>query len=80
MKTWKTQGISKIVKISGKAQGNFNSGGNENMRHDRQQQCTPFNVSLSSVAQGKILKHPRNLSENSGNLGSQKCGHPVIGF
>ena len=31
---------------------------------------------LSWVAQGKSLKYPGNLRENSGNLVSQKCGHP----
>ena len=42
-KTWKTQGICKIVNISGKTQGNFNfcrknlenSGKMKNMGHDR---------------------------------------------
>ena len=33
---------------------------------------------LSLVAQGKGLKYPGNLRDNSGNLHvvSQKCGHP----
>ena len=35
-------------------------------------------IFLSGVAQGKILKCPGNLRENSGNFVSQKCGHPVI--
>ena len=34
-------------------------------------------IFLSWVAQGKILKCPGNLRENSGNLVPQKCGHPV---
>ena len=32
---------------------------------------------LHRVPQGKGLKYPGNLRENSGNLVSQKCGHPV---
>ena len=32
---------------------------------------------LSCVSQGKVWKYPGNLRENSGNLVSQKCGHPV---
>ena len=34
-------------------------------------------IFLSWAAQGKILKCPWNLMENSGKLVSQKCGHPV---
>ena len=33
-------------------------------------------ILLSCVAQGKILKCPGNFRENSGNLGSEECGHP----
>ena len=33
-------------------------------------------TSLSRVSQGKVRKYPGNLRENSGNLVSQKCGHP----
>ena len=33
---------------------------------------------LSRVSQGKVKKYPGNLRENSGNLVSQKCGHPVL--
>ena len=72
-KTWKTQGIWKIVKISGKTQGNLNfcrknlenSGKMKNMWHDRQQKY-PHRIFLSWVAQGKSLKYPGKLRENSG--------------
>ena len=72
-KTWKTQGIWKIVKISRKTQGNFyfcrknleNSGKMKNIWHDRQQICIPSNF-LSWVAQGKIWKYPGNLRETQG--------------
>ena len=33
---------------------------------------------LSRVFQGKVRKYPGNLRENSGNLVSQKCGHPGL--
>ena len=33
---------------------------------------------LSRVSQGKVWKYPGNLRENSGNLVSQKCGHPDV--
>ena len=49
---------------------------NEKMLHDHQQKCTLSNFSLLSCS-GKKLKYPGNLRENSGNLVSQKCGHPV---
>ena len=69
--TWKTQEIWKIVKISGKTQGKCkicNIIINENAF---QRTCLPY------VSQGKNWKYPGNLRENSGNLVSQKCGHPV---
>ena len=72
-KTWKTQTIWKVVKISWKTQGTLifcrrnleNSGKMKNMWHDCQQKCSP-----------SALKCPGNLRENSGNLVSQKFGHP----
>ena len=33
-------------------------------------------IILSGIAQGKVWKWPGNLRENSGNLVTQKCGHP----
>ena len=47
----------------------------KNMGHDRQQKYILLNF-LSWVAQWKKLKCPENLRENSGNLVSQKSGHP----
>ena len=62
-KTWKTQGIWKLVKISWKSRGilNFcrknleNSGKITNMGHDRQQKCISLNFPLLSCS-GKNLK------------------------
>ena len=48
------------------------------MWHDCQQNAL-HRIFLSWVAQGKFLKCPGNLSKDSGNLVSQKCGHPVFG-
>ena len=33
---------------------------------------------LSQFTQRKVRKYPGNLRENSGNLVSQKCGHPDV--
>ena len=82
-KTWKTQGICKIVTISGKTQGNFNffrknlenSEKMKNMGHDHQQKYILLNFPLLSCS-GKKFKVPWKSQGNSGNLVSQKCGHP----
>ena len=55
--TWKTKGIWKIVKISGKTQGNFcrqnleNSGKMKNMWRDRQRKCISSKFSLLSCSE-----------------------------
>ena len=64
-KTWKTQRICKIVKISGKTQGNFtfcrknleNAGKMKSMGHDCQQKYISLNFPLLSCS-GKKFKMP----------------------
>ena len=72
MENLKTQGIWKIVKISGKTQGNVNffrrnlenSGKMKNMWHDHQQKCTPSNYRIFSL---ELLREKvKNILEISG--------------
>ena len=67
----KTMGIWKIVKISGKTQDKWKVC--DNCRWN----CIPGNF-ISRAAQGKVWKYPGNHRDNSENLVSQKCGHPVF--
>ena len=83
-KTWKTQGIWKIFRISGKTQGNLNYCRKTWKTHGKCEICDIIanesvfqRIFLSWVAQRKIWKWPGNL-RNSGDLVSRKCGHPVF--
>ena len=81
--TWKTQGIWKIVKISGKTQGNFNfcrkalenSGKMKNIWHDHQQKCIPSNFPLLSCS-GKNLKISWRSQEKLREFSFSKMGPP----
>ena len=69
----KSQGNLNLCRKTWKTQGKWkvcNIIATENVFH---------RIFLSWVAQGKIWEYPGNLRENSGNLVSQKCGHPEIG-
>ena len=70
----KSQGkLREILIFAGKA---WKPGKMKNSWHDHQQKCIPLNFPLLSFS-GKNLKIPWKSQGNSGNLVSQKCGHPV---
>ena len=83
-KTWKTQGVWKIVKISGKRREIWIFIGKPWKTQGKCRICGRIGeenvfqrIILFGITQGKVWKWPGNLIENSGNLVTQKCGHPV---